>query len=438
VVRRLTQGAVEKSALFRTMTGLNAAALPIAYWPLESEGTLASVLATAADGGVDGTVSANLILGSSTSPPAGSAGAVSFESDINTLTDDFRLRITSYTATTHVVTTHVRQSMDDAPSGTEQILGIIGWDVDGTLNTSVSAADMSISWYGGIGLNPTALQFQANNAALTLTVAMDVSDGEWHEIQVRATQNGANVDFELWVDGSLGDSDTSASKTVGKITQFRGIGGIPLDGAGSPLDGAILLGICHFSLHGDASVGQFYDAMGGYLGEEAHTRFDRVCAEEGIPYSGTATGSVRMGPQPVADVMAVLRDCEDVDHGMLIEDFAFGLDYRSSRQRENLPPTMTVDLSTYKTTSGTQADVLTPTRNDARIRNEWSIGRPDGVTRTAKDEAHQAKRGRYNDSATVNVETDDDTLQEAYWRVHEGTFEGLRYDTMPLDLGANE
>lgn len=158
----------------------------------------------------------------------------------------------------------------------------------------------------------------------------------------------------------------------------------------------------------------------GFNGEQAHERFERVCAEEGIPAVVTATESVRLGPQPFADVLEVLRDAETVDHGILTELIStWGLGYRASSQRYNLPPTLTVDLSTYRTTAGTSAGVLVPVYDDRGIRNEWTISRPGGASVTFKDEEHIARHGRYNDSATVNVYDDEGARQDASWRVHE-------------------
>jgi hypothetical protein len=337
-----------------------------------------------------------------------------------------------------VTTTLWRLAVIDVPDG-------VGLDAV-AINIYASTSSGVLNDYFGVAvalLNAGSLVGFAgyDSSAATPLTYPNAFDGQPHSILATVAQDGADVDLTLVIDGQT-FNDTATSVSLGAPIRWRPpTNPILLDfGVGTDAGaGSGTLGMGHVAIWDGASVPTDpHDAMLGYVGEQAHARFERICAEEGIPYSGTATESIQMGSQPVADVMAVLRDCEDVDHGMLIEDFAFGLNYRAMSQRVNQAPAMTIDLSTYRTTSGTQGEVLTPVRNDSRLRNEWTITRPDGSTKTAKDEAHQARRGRYNDSATVNVETDDDVIQEAHWRVHEGTFDGLRYETIPVDLGANE
>jgi hypothetical protein len=436
VLRRLTQGAVAKSALFRTITGQNSPA-PVAYWPLESEGRLASLLSSWVDPAMNATVTPDLEPGG-TDGPVGSAGALSYTTDFSVGTTDALFRVSPYSSSgTTIITAHVRHPLADAPADTVQVYGTFGWDVSGDLDYSQVVVDEKFDWYGGTGFEATEARFLSGIGNI-MTAAVDIGDGEWHELQVRITQDGSDIDYEFWVDGTQHDTMTRSSLTYGNVELLRSFGGLNLDGSGMVLDTSATVELCHLSVHTDDGAGQFYDAMQAYVGEEAHTRFLRVCAEEGIVVASSATESVQVGPQPVADVVAVLQDAEAVDHGMLVEGLAtWGLEYIALSQRYNRDAELTVDLSTYRTTAGTQADVLTPIRDDARIRNEWTISRVDGSSSTYRDEANIAKRGRYDDDATVNVYDDAAAADEARWRVHEGTFDGLRYASVPLDLGAN-
>lgn len=259
-----------------------------------------------------------------------------------------------------------------------------------------------------------------------------------HHLRIDLTQNGADIDAVGLLDGITIGSGTLASNTLtGFSPQYVRL----LHNASVGPDTGASVVYTDVALWVDAEPPDEETcaslANSGFSGEQAHERIQRNCNEEDVPYSGTATLSNECGPQPIGDLVAVLQDAEAIDHGMLIEDFGWGFDYRASSQRENLDPAITVDLATYRTTSGTQGDVLTPVRNDARLRNEWTVTRPGGSSATARDETNIAKRGRFNDSATVNVETDARALDEAQWRVHEGTFDKLRYETLPLDIAAN-
>ena len=387
--RRISQGSVVKSPLLRTNLS-RGAVVPIAYWPCEdSDG--AAYIASGLPGGIPMTgatpvfASGNNIVGSAGSLELGPDGLEpkSFGATITLPSaQGFQLEFTGYTEVT---------------TDPSEMLGI-------TCGT----------------LPPFTI------IALSETLA----DGQPHHLTVKAVQNGANVDFTTYRDGVFSSTSSVAGVLSTRLTIENADPGT-----------TEIVQMAHIVVYGYDDIGVSADraaAARGNPGEQAHLRILRVSREEGISCSCSAAQSNECGPQPIADVTTVLTDAESVDHGLLFEDFTFGLGYRASSQRENLAATMTVDLSTYRTTSGTQADVLAPVRNDQRIRNEWTIARPNGNTNvTAIDEAHQAKRGRFNDSATVNVEDDTRILDEATWRLSEGTFDGLRYAQVPLDLGAN-
>jgi hypothetical protein len=167
-----------------------------------------------------------------------------------------------------------------------------------------------------------------------------------------------------------------------------------------------------------------WSAVQGHVGEAAHDRIERICTEEGVPYSSAATYGQPCGPQPIADAVAILRDAETVAHGMLTElrdDWGFG--YVSGDERYNLDPALTIDLSTYRVGEGDSAAVLVPSRNDKRIRNEWTVSRPAGSEATVIDADHQARHGRYNDAATVSMAGDEQLEHDAGWRVHEAAMD---------------
>ena len=263
-----------------------------------------------------------------------------------------------------------------------------------------------------------------------------------HHMRVRFEEVAGNTVETVWIDGVQMVTYTAAG-TMGFMSSWQFF----------VIDEAVLLGTPTVVSSPNVTLGGVWLWQGveppsladtvaaaqGWGGEQAHVRFSRVCAEQGIPKTTTATESRICGPQPIADTVGVLRDLEATDHGILYElptDWGFG--YRAGSQRFNLTAAMTVDLSTYRITEGEAADVLTPVRNDSRLRNEWTISRPNGSTPvTVRDATSQAVKGKLNDSATVNVNSTQDQTEEAWWRLREGTYNGLRYAGMPLDLAAN-
>jgi hypothetical protein len=251
-----------------------------------------------------------------------------------------------------------------------------------------------------------------------------------HHMRVYLVQAGADVTAEVYVDGTLSMSGTITSVTLdGSFTPNLVVG-----------EGAYVVW-SHVAVWAGAgpSASDSYEAATGHVGETATDRIARNCLEEGIPHAAVSpTDDPQMGPQPIGDILAVLRDAETVGHGILYETLdSWGIGYRPLEDRYNLSPAMTIDLSTYRTSEGTSARVLQPVRNDRRLRNEWTVSRPGGGRATAIDAVSQSRRGRYNDSAEVNVAADTQLADEAGWRVREDADESMRYAGFPIDLGAN-
>lgn len=77
-----------------------------------------------------------------------------------------------------------------------------------------------------------------------------------------------------------------------------------------------------------------------------------------------------------------------------------------------------------------KGDLVNPFRpvlDDRGMRNDMTAKRQDGGEATYIDQAHVDARGRYEADITVNVADDDQLPDEAAWRVHLGTWPGMRY-----------
>jgi len=280
--------------------------------------------------------------------------------------------------------------------------------------------------------DPFRLELRRLNSTLT-TDTSDVAeipwDGKPHHFRIEATQNGPDVDVAAYIDGQLVLSATDSSASLTTIPRWVL--------STSRANGVI----GHAALWIDAlePAATVSDAAAGYIGETATDRIARVCAEEGIPHtpwSPAPSDDIRLGPQPVGTVLDVLRDAETAGQGRLYETLStWGLGYRPLRAHYNQDPLIAVDLSTYRATG--RPAPLRPVRNDARVRNEWTVRRVGGSEVTVIDADHQAKRGRYNDSVTVNLASDDQLTNDASWRLHVSTDDSVRYPSLTLDLGAN-
>ena len=434
VARRITQGAVAKSPVYRSVQRLNATHPPRAYWSMQEPGVPRDVVS-----GVVGTVLGSPTLAQVDDLPAGTTGALRYtipdgDAGVDLTQNALVLPIGSYTPSGGSITLafFMRQT---TPDGFDPVNDNLNGAIRLVIN---SATKPSLSFVWNTGATPAAV-----GDGNSITYAQDIVDGQWHRIEVFCQTSGSNVNVFVNVDGSTVGSHTYTSVAVGQALQISTIQSWVEDDTDpmNPTLAGAAFDICHLAVYDEwsSTIYPATDAITAYDGELAHVRFGRICDEEGLVNSCAASDSLAVGPQPTDTAIAVLQDLEAVDHGVLselVDNWGFG--YLSSTQRYNLAAAITVDLSTYRNTGADSAqDVLVPVRNDQRIRNEWTISRPNGGSATVVDTAHQAKHGRYDDSDEVNVDSDDELIYEAAWRVWEGTYDGLRYAAVPLDLAAN-
>jgi hypothetical protein len=254
---------------------------------------------------------------------------------------------------------------------------------------------------------------------------VDVPTPGWHFIRAQVRQLASTMEITVTVDDQVLTDDTEPSTSVGAITYlstasvdpvfYQGLGGVPT---------ASIAQVAVYT----TPAGDHYQAGRGYTGEPAADRIARLCAEEGVPVAVTAGPSEPMGPQPAGALLALLRECEAADNGRLGEA-GWGLSYRPRSTLYNQAVAFTLVGS-----QGEVADPFAPTKDLQRRRNEWKISRPNGSSAVYADKEDQ-KKGRLDDSATINVASDNVLIHHAQWRVGLGTTPGYRYPSLSTDLG---
>lgn len=179
-------------------------------------------------------------------------------------------------------------------------------------------------------------------------------------------------------------------------------------------------------------IGRNARAAFGYVGEQAHERVIRVCREEGIQLRCTAGKSAALGKQPVGTALAVLRDAERADLGVLYEH-EFGLGYKALTEYYNQPVQLELDFNQGHIGEPPEAD-----DSDLRVRNQWTVSRSDGSSATVLDHDYDVADGLVDGSTTLNVETDEQLAHVAGWLVHRNTIDEdywpglkLRFARMP-------
>jgi hypothetical protein len=278
ILRRLQQGASPlKSALTRSV----AASDPIRYWPME--------LADAGDvrqfySAVNGVAPLTVV---NTVSPAdsvvGSEPVAAFD-----LASFFVAAPISLADAGHLVVSSVMAGhMAASPAPTIWVPWRVGF-------TGGTVTDFRVvayaGWSGGAFTSTVGLDVQLNLVGIVSTFGtaganlFDPANPPRY-ISVVADQNGANVDLQLWVDGTLIDSGSAATVTLGApslLSPPRAAPGGTLDAIAVDNTGTSFT-FGHLSVH-DAAVdpAALAFAARGYVGELAGDRFARLCAEEGI------------------------------------------------------------------------------------------------------------------------------------------------------------
>ncbi|MCI0687021.1 MAG: hypothetical protein L0Y54_07275 [Sporichthyaceae bacterium] len=265
----------------------------------------------------------------------------------------------------------------------------------------------------------------------------DAFDGQVHHVRFRVTQDGADVDYSLVLDGAEVDSGTRTTVTNDGPAKVR-IWYVPVSG-----DGVFSFG--HVAVWGDADGGiptgaETADAAFGHPGEPAGRRIQRLCAEEGIGFAGRGDldDTAHLGPQGPSTLLDLLREAATTDAGVLHEPRQLlGLAYRTRSSMYNQTPALEL---TY--TDGVFGTPPEPVDDDQATRNDVTATRKDGgsyraVLQTGPLSVQPPPNGvgRYDTDVPVNTAGDGTLLANlAGWRLHLGTVDESRYPQMHLHL----
>jgi hypothetical protein len=299
----------------------------------------------------------------------------------------------------------------------------------------LTITDTATSWVGRDSSGVTQV---------TASVSTNLLDGEWHLVMVSAHQvNSTTVQAALYIDETDSDAvnDTTwtlgpaqriltpapvapssiTSAQLGHISVWKGSGGLGGNPSGLQTDGAA------------------YRAMLGHTGETAGNRFTRLCAEEGVDavLVGDADDTLAMGAQRVAPLLDLLADVEGVDRGMVFEPRSLvGYGYRTRASLYNQDPTVELDYD-----AGEVSPPFEPAEDDQLTVNDVTVSRVGGSSAQATvTEGPLSVNdppdgvGVYDESLSVNAESDGQLADIAGWRAHVGTWDEARYSSITVNL----
>lgn len=424
IMRRLTQGASPvRSPMHREFTN-PARANIVAYWPMEDEAS-----ATTFASGFDGD-QAMTFTPTGTTPAAYTDWAPS--GALPTLTTGkVRGRPSAYTATSYIF---IRFFAAVPAAGVSFTDRLFSFTQTGTARTWTAYINTS----GNVDLRA----YDADNTQILSTgfTAFAVNGTQRH-VGIELTQDGADIDYQIIVfeleDATLDSvsststSGTLAGYTVGSVIEVR-------VGESGGLNGTA---IGHVAVADDD--GAFADTLGalvGWAGEPAYSRIFRLGSEEDIPSYSAGVSDQEMGIQSRQTLLALMREAEDVDAGILCEQRDFlGFRLRDRVDLYNQMPTLTLD---YSGADGLVTP-LAPTDDDQQVRNDVTVGRTGGSssritldTGALSTQAPPDGVGRYDESVTLNLYEDEQADDFAGWRLHLGTWDESRYPTVTVMLAA--
>jgi hypothetical protein len=290
--------------------------------------------------------------------------------------------------------------------------------------------------------NQNVLVHRPDTGANVATISSGVYDAATHLVSFRTTQNGANVDWVLMLDGTTIGSGTIISLTnpavVRSVFQQNVTGGS---------EDSRQRSIGHLLLYsGDGpSVAEVVDAAFGHVGESAGRRIERLCSQQGIPFSyvGDLDATPAMGPQNAQPAFALMREAEAVDMGTLKETRGLaGLTYVTRESKFGQPARAALDY-----TAGHIAEPLKPVHDDRATRNQITVKRDGGGEYTATQTSGPnnvndpgtavGAVGLYDHEVTVNALDDDQLPDIAGWLLHLGTDPQPRFPVIKVELAAS-
>ena len=430
ILRRLGQGANPlKSPLTRAALGLS----PVAYWPLEDEAG-STQFASAVAGGTP------MVVGSG-EPVYG---------------DDTTLGGSPRAPKVHDGTTPVFMT-GNTPGATSAT----GWTFAFWFRVNTDAVFSILEPIRVRTTDPALRNFivytQSTNVVVVnaydeagnfstiqpAVTSTNFHDGTWHMVMVTAAQSGSSVDVRLRIDGTAYTVLDSDTYNLGRITS---VNAIRPDGTGAlDVDGAWMshIGVWDYALSA-AQADALYEAGTGYSGEPAAERMQRLCDEEGVPFSvfGEAGETQPMGPQRPDTLLNLLTEAERTDGGQLFEPrSSLSLAYRTLASMYNQDPALELDFDAAEV-----APPFEPKIDDQATRNDVTATRPAGGSARVAQESGPLNVndprddpngvGRYETQIDVNPEDPNTLAQMASWRKHLGTIDEARYPRVTVDLVA--
>jgi hypothetical protein len=259
-----------------------------------------------------------------------------------------------------------------------------------------------------------------------------------HHLRLRIVP-ASSSQWYLYMDGQLLGSGTIPGITVKSAEEVQ------LGWGFSTLEGVTMsdrsFGYVTYWDGSGPSAAEVYEAYMGYQGERAGKRIERLATEAGYTASvaGEATFQQLMGIQGQKRLLELLTEAARTDFGYLLDARdRIEVIHRGGSTLWNQPPALVLDYS-----AGLISPPFRPVDDDRLTENDVSVKREYGSVpaREVLEEGplsvlppEDGGVGRYDTSHTYSLYTDDQAAQVAGMRLHLGTYAGVRYTRLTLNL----
>lgn len=273
---------------------------------------------------------------------------------------------------------------------------------------------------------------------------------EWHNYQFAVERAGTDIVLRIIVDGAFAALDTYTTTATGQPAILNTLQ------MQSQASSSIGLSFGHLAIASGVTSNPLLDAvtdtvsigLEAYAGELAADRLTRLFAEEGINFELDSGDSAtdpdpgtELGPQRSDTFLNLVQAAAQADDGVLFEMREdFGYRYRTRWALYGRTTALELDYA-----NADLSEVPETTDDDQRLRNKIIVKRDGGAGQVVAEQttgplstndprAAIPGAGLYDDSATVNLFSDDQRLDYANWRKYLGTWDESRFPGVSVAL----
>ncbi|WP_431997793.1 hypothetical protein [Streptomyces fungicidicus] len=282
----------------------------------------------------------------------------------------------------------------------------------------------------------------SSSSGLLANLPAAIYDEQPHHLRLTIDPLVSSTDWYVYVDGVLAGSGNIGSIAMkGALQLLLGWGFATIDGA--TMTDRSFGYITYWDATGPTAA-QIYNAYLGFQGERAGERITRLATESGYTASvaGEPEYQQRLGIQGQKRLLELLNEASQTNFGYLLDARdRIEVIHRGQSTLWNQSPALTLDYS-----AGLISPPFKPVDDDRLTENDVSVKREFGSlpAREVLEAGDMSVLppeaggvGRYDTAYTYSLETDAQAAQAAGMRLHLGTYNGVRYTRLTLNL-ANE